>query len=94
MWAAEQTLSNKVVVIFSVYILIVSSLLWHSLSDLGVSDLLADSCRLNLLHRTHDAILFAPMGLNQGVHPVRVEHDVVGRDQQHPAHGTLNPHRE
>lgn len=94
MLTAEQALSNKVGVIFSVYILIVSFLLGHSLSDLGVSDLLADSCRLNLLHGTHDAILFTPVGLNQGVHPVRIEHDVVGRDQQHPAHGTLNRHRE
>lgn len=69
-------------------------LLWHSLSDLGVSDLLVDGGRLNLLQRTHDTVLLAPVGLNQGVHPVRVKHDVVGCDQQHPAHRALNQHGE
>lgn len=69
-------------------------LLWHSLSDLGVSDLLVDGSRLNLLQRTHDTELLAPVGLNQGVHPVRVKHDVVGCDQQHPAHRALNQHGE
>lgn len=65
-------------------------LLWHHLSDLGVSDLLVDGGRLHLLQRTHDAVLLAAVGLNPGVHPVRVEHDVVGCDQQHPAHCALN----
>lgn len=69
-------------------------LLWHSLSDPGVSDLLVDGGRLNLLQRTHDTVLLAPVGLNQGVHPVRVKHDVVGCDQQHPAHRALNQHGE
>ena len=64
-------------------------LLWHSLSGLGVGDLLVDGGRLHLLQRTHDAVLLAPMGLNQWVHPVRVEHDVVRRHEQHPAHRTL-----
>lgn len=65
-------------------------LLWHSLSDLGVSDLLVDGGRLHLLKRTHDAVLLAPVGLNQGVHPVRVKHDVVGCHQQHPTDCALN----
>lgn len=65
-------------------------LLWHGLSDLGVGDLLVDSGRLHLLQRTHDTVLLKPMGLNQGVHPVRVKHDVVGCDQQHPTHRALN----
>lgn len=69
-------------------------LLRHSLSDLGVSDLLADGSRLDFLQRTHDAVLLAPMGLNQWVHPVRVKHDVVGCHQQHPAHRTLDEHRK
>lgn len=64
-------------------------LLWHSLSDLGVSDLFVDGGRLHLLQRTHDAVLLAPVGLNHGVHPVRVKHDVVGCDQQHPTNCTL-----
>lgn len=65
-------------------------LLWHGLSDLGVGDLLVDSGRLHLLQGTHDTVLLKPVGLNQGVHPVRVKHDVVGCDQQHPAHRALN----
>ena len=65
------------------------ALLWHRLSDLGVRDLLVDGGGLDLLQRTHDAVLLAAVGQNQGVHPVRVEHDVVGCDQQHPAHCAL-----
>ncbi len=65
-------------------------LLWHSLSYLGVSDLLVDGSRLHLLQRTHNAVLLAPVGLNQGIHSVRVKHDVVGCHQQHPAHCTLS----
>ncbi len=69
-------------------------LLGHSLSDLGVSDLLVDSGRLHFLQRTHNAVLLTPMGLNQWVHPVRVKHDVVGCHQQNPAHRTLKQHRK
>lgn len=65
------------------------SLLWDSFFDLGVSDLLADGGGLHLLQRTHDAVLLTSMGLNQGVHAVRVKHDVVGCHQQHPAHCAL-----
>lgn len=68
-------------------------LLWHSLSDLGVSDLFVDGGRLHLLQRTHDAVLLAAVGLNHGVHPVRVKHDVVGCDQQHPTNCTLKEPR-
>lgn len=64
-------------------------LLGDGLSDLGVSDLLADGGRLHLLQGTHDAVLLAPVGLYQGVHAVRVEHDVVWRHQQHPTHCAL-----
>lgn len=69
--------------------LFIFSLLWHGLSDLGIGDLFVDGCRLHLLQGTHDAVLLAPVHLNHGVHPVRVKHDVVGRDQQHPANSTL-----
>lgn len=65
------------------------SLLWHGLSDLGVGDLFVDGGGLHLLQGTHDAVLLAPVGLNHGVHPVRVKHDVVGCDQQHPTNCTL-----
>lgn len=68
-------------------------LLWHSLSDLGVSDLFVDGGRLHLLQRTHDAVLLAAVGLNHRVHPVRVKHDVVRCDQQHPTNCTLKEAR-
>lgn len=68
-------------------------LLWHGLSGLGISDLFEDGGRLHLLQRTHDAVLLAPVGLNHGVHPVRVKHDVVGCDQQHPTNCTLKEPR-
>lgn len=64
-------------------------LLRDGLSDLGVSDLLADGGRLHLLQGTHDAVLLAPVGLYQGVYAVRVEHNVVGRHQQHPTNCAL-----
>lgn len=64
-------------------------LLRDGLSDLGVSDLLADGGRLHLLQGTHDAVLLAPVGLYQWVHAVRVEHNVVGRHQQHPTNCAL-----
>lgn len=83
---SNQIISNKVSHSFL--------LLWHGLSDLGVGDLLVDSGRLHLLQRTHDTILLKPMSLNQGVHSVGVEHDVVGCDQQHPTHRALNIHGE
>ena len=53
-------------------------LLGHAASDLGVGDVLAHGSGLDLFQRTHDAVLLTAVGLHQGVHPVRVEHDVVG----------------
>lgn len=64
-------------------------LLGNRLSDLRVGDLLADGGRLHLLQGTHDAVLLASVGLNQRIHAVGVEHDVVGCDQQHPTHRAL-----
>lgn len=68
------------------------SVLWHSLSNLWISDLFVDGSRLHLLQGTHDTVLLAPVGLNHRVHPVRVKHDVVGCDQQHPTNSTLKEH--
>ena len=64
-------------------------LLWDGFSDLGFCDLLEDGGRLHLLQRTHNAVLFASMSLNQRIHAVRVKHDVVGCNQQHAANSTL-----
>lgn len=64
-------------------------LLRHSLFDLGVGNLFVDGSRLHFLQRTHDAILLTPICQNKGVHPVGVEHDVVGCHKQHPAYRAL-----
>lgn len=64
-------------------------LLRDGLSDLAVCYLAVHSSGHDLLQGTHDAVLLAATLYHQRVCPVRVEHDVVGSDQQDPADGTL-----